>query len=55
MNTNLYELWKDGHLYGRGRLGYMTELFKDWVETCEMYGKDYVNFEVKKVNIDEKI
>lgn len=49
MSKNIYELWKDENFYGRGRLDYMTELLKDWVETCEMYGKDYVKFEVKKV------
>jgi hypothetical protein len=42
-------LYKNGRFYGRGRLDYMTELFKDWVETCEMYGKDEVIFKVEKV------
>ena len=47
-NNNSYILFINGKHYGRGDLPYMTELFKDYVETCKMYGRDEVSFTVKK-------
>ena len=44
----LYTCYLNGHIYGRGSLEYMLELFKDYVVTCEMYGKKEVDIKIKR-------
>lgn len=41
-------LYMNGSLYGCGDLAYMTELIRDYVEYCEMYGKDSVRFDIRR-------
>ena len=49
----LYEFYLDDKFYGASSdIEYMTELFKDYVEVCQMYGKDEVNIAIKRRNID---
>ena len=43
-----YECYLNGNRYGIGSLDYMLELFKDYVVTCEMYGKDEAEFKIVK-------
>lgn len=43
-----YRLYLNGQFYGGGPKEYMTELFKDYVETCDMYGKDSVDVRVER-------
>ena len=35
-------------IYGAGNASYMTELFKDYVETCHLYGHNEKEFKVIK-------
>lgn len=49
----LYEFYLDDKFYGvSSDIGYMTELFRDYVEVCQMYGKDEVNIAIKRRNTD---
>lgn len=44
-----YKLFLNGAFYGSSRNPeYMTELFRDYVEYCGMYGNDRVEFVVVK-------
>ncbi|WP_077297383.1 hypothetical protein [Virgibacillus pantothenticus] len=46
-----YALYKDGSIYGTASSPqYMTELFWDYVELMDMYGKQHVRFDVVKVS-----
>lgn len=48
MARQAYELYLNGKIYGVGPKDYMTELFKDYVEYCEMYGNEETSFVVRK-------
>ncbi|QQO41082.1 hypothetical protein 015DV002_128 [Bacillus phage 015DV002] len=50
-DSKLYICFLNGKPYGKGDLEYMLELFKDYVVTCEMYGKARCDFTV--VSLDE--
>lgn len=43
-----YECFLNGKRYGVGSLEYMLELFKDYVVTCKMYGKNEADFKIVK-------
>lgn len=45
----MYMCYLNGKFYGSGNLKYMKELFVDYVVTCEMYGKDEVEFKIVKI------
>lgn len=50
--TIRYTLYLNGNLYGVSSSSeYMTELIRDYVEFCDMYGKDSVVFEVRRERI----
>ena len=42
------------NIYGAGNESYMTELFKEYVETCQLYGHDEKDFKVVKSYQQEK-
>lgn len=44
----MYECYLNGKFYGTGSLEYMHELFKDYFITCEMYGRDRADFEIRR-------
>lgn len=46
VNIEVYMCYLNGRLYGSGNLDYMHELFKDYVVTCEMYGKRECEFKI---------
>lgn len=48
MSKKLYRLFVNGNLYGSGKWEYIQELMNDWVDTCNMYGKTSVRFEVSQ-------
>lgn len=43
-----YKCFLNGVFYGCGDLGYMHELFEDYVVTCKMYGKKECEFKIVK-------
>ena len=47
-----YKFYLNGRCYGGGPPAYMTELFRDYVEYCEMYGKESI--EITIVNTSKK-
>jgi hypothetical protein len=44
----IYRLYLNGRLYGGGNWSYMQELMNDWVNSCDMYGYDTVEFKVER-------
>lgn len=50
-NGYTYALYKNGTIYGTAAdPQYMTELFWDYVELMDMYGREHVRFDVVKVS-----
>lgn len=48
---HIYALYKNGTIYGTAASPqYMTELFWDYVELMDMYGREHVRFDVVKVS-----
>lgn len=48
MGKQLYALYLNGRIYGKGDWNYMQELMNDWVNDCDMYGEDNVEFKIVK-------
>ena len=48
MERTLYILYVNGNVYGKGGFGYMKELIADYVDSCDMYGADSVEFKIVK-------
>ena len=46
--ADTYRCYLNGKFYGGGDLKYMHELFKDYVITCEMYGREECEFKIVK-------
>ncbi|AWM47464.1 hypothetical protein DDT09_06240 [Bacillus amyloliquefaciens] len=44
--AQIYACFLNGKLYGWGDLEYMSELFRDYVVYCEMYGIDDCTFRI---------
>lgn len=44
----MFKCYLNGKFYGSGDLHYMYELFRDYVITNELYGKDIVEFKIVK-------
>ncbi|WP_057080589.1 hypothetical protein [Bacillus amyloliquefaciens] len=44
--AQIYACFLNGKLYGCGDMEYMNDLFRDYVVTCEMYGKDDCTFQI---------
>ncbi|WP_144625156.1 hypothetical protein [Bacillus altitudinis] len=44
--TQIYACFLNGKFYGAGDLGYMNELFRDYVVNHGLYGKDDCTFRV---------
>jgi hypothetical protein len=42
----MYACYLNGNIYGVGDLEYMNELFRDYVVTCEMYGREVCEFKI---------
>ena len=51
MERELYVLYVNGNVYGKGGFGYMKELITDYVDSCGMYGEDSVEFKIEKRKI----
>ena len=51
MERTLYVLYVNGNVYGKGGFGYMKELITDYVDMCDMYGEDSVEFKIEKRKI----
>ncbi len=50
-----YRCYINGEFYGAGPRKYMTELFRDYVETCGMHGKPAVDFRVERKERTEDV
>lgn len=51
MKEQLYALYLNGQLYGKGKWDYMQELMDDWVNACDMYSDEEVEFKIVKTEI----
>lgn len=48
VSKDVYKCFLNGQFYGAGPGKYMAELFKDYVETMEMYGRDECSFTIQR-------
>jgi len=48
--TNVYELYVDGQLYGKGPIDYVHTLIDDYVVTSKMYGYGEADFTVRRAS-----
>jgi hypothetical protein len=51
INREHYKCYLNGKFYGSGNLKYMHELFKDYVITCKMYGREDCKFKIIKCEV----
>lgn len=49
-----YACYLNGAIYGMGNLEYMSDLFKNYVETNEMYGNQNCEFKVERIDMHVK-
>ena len=47
--VELYVLYLNGNVYGKGTREYVCELITDYISTSRMYGNPSCEFEVRKV------
>lgn len=58
MSDEMYICFLNGEFYGGGNSEYMNELFRDYVVSCDMYGKYDCEFRIVRVtnaNFKEKL
>lgn len=52
MEKQLYTLYLNDKIYGKGDWNFMQELMNDWVSTMDMYGDEEANFKVVKTKFN---